>query len=340
MAHKISIIIPVYNTASQLLDQAIKSCEKQTFEDIEIVIVDDGSTDEATLKYLADIEKQQPEGKIKIAHIPNGGVSNARMQGVKLASGKYVTFLDSDDVLSPIFCECLYTIITQTGSDMAGCGNFRFRDISECDFTGNIPSYYANIEEVNGKSESPVCTYKKSEYLLGGILGATDAPAFYTLWAKLLLREKVLDNCRVYSDIARGEDMLAVFEYLTACDRIAVIKDKLYFYNEGNDDSVTKKSNPRQMTVALAWIEMYDICCNKGYDSLREKAAVKAVMGLIDAISGAGRNKGASQVGFYADKIGRFHSYFKLLSRSNRIKAVIIMRVPFIYTLMARIRSK
>ena len=66
-------------------------------------------------------------------------------------------------------------------------------------------------------------------------------------------------------------------KYLTACDRIAVIKDKLYFYNEGNDDSVTKKSDPRQMTVALAWIEMYDICCNKGYDSLREKAAVKAV---------------------------------------------------------------
>lgn len=329
MEHEISIIIPVYDTSPELIEKSLASCLNQSFRDIEVVIVDDGSSNEATVSCLDEIEARKMDVDVVVRHIPNGGVSAARMEGAGTATGKYITFLDSDDMLHSSFCERMYHVLKATDSDMVACGNFCFSGDGECD---GLLSASEEAKEV--------CTYEKAENLAGGIFGATKAPAFYTLWAKLMRRDIFLDTCSIYKDIARGEDMVTVFEYLTACNKIAVIKDKLYFYNEGNEDSVTKKADARQMTVALAWIAMYDIICDRGYESLREPAAVKTIGAIIDAISGAGKNRGAEKVYYYASQIKRFHKYFSLLSHSNRVKAVIIMRTPFIYRLLARIRQR
>lgn len=100
----ISIIIPVYNT-SQYLDRCLKSVINQTYKNIEIIIINDGSTDNSEQIALNYAQNNQ---KIKVKSIKHSGVANARNIGLKLATGLYVGFVDSDDYIEPDMFECLY----------------------------------------------------------------------------------------------------------------------------------------------------------------------------------------------------------------------------------------
>ena len=118
---KVSVIIPCYNSGNTLL-RTVKSVEVQTFKDIEIIVVNDGSTDNSTLDILNKISK-----KIKVINQENKGLSAARNRGIKDAKGEYILPLDSDDYLLPIFIEraleefnnndtnCVYTNIFMFG---------------------------------------------------------------------------------------------------------------------------------------------------------------------------------------------------------------------------------
>ena len=98
---KLSIIMPVYNV-EDYLDEALNSAESQTLKDIEIICVNDGSTDNS----LAILEKHAKKDKrIKVINQENQGVSKARNAGMKAATGKYIYFFDSDDVLAPYIME-------------------------------------------------------------------------------------------------------------------------------------------------------------------------------------------------------------------------------------------
>lgn len=108
-----SIIIPIYNT-EEYLGRCVASAIQQTFHNIEIILVDDGSTDGCPA--LCD-EYAQKDNRIKVVHKENGGLSDARNAGIHIATGKYILFLDSDDYLERNACEQLYPA-TKTGSDI------------------------------------------------------------------------------------------------------------------------------------------------------------------------------------------------------------------------------
>ena len=113
----ISVILPIYNV-SDYLDRCMKSVINQTYKNIEIIMVDDGSTDDSALK--CD-EYKEKDDRIVVFHKENGGLSDARNYGIKRASGDYITCVDSDDFVDLDYIEYLYSLITKYNVKMSIC---------------------------------------------------------------------------------------------------------------------------------------------------------------------------------------------------------------------------
>ena len=113
----ISIIVPVYNTECYII-KCIKSIQNQTYKNLEIILIDDGSNDKSgkICDLFADIDS-----RIKVIHTENRGVSKARNLGINISSGKYIAFVDSDDSISPFFVEELYKVSILYNVNVAVC---------------------------------------------------------------------------------------------------------------------------------------------------------------------------------------------------------------------------
>ena len=114
----ISVIIPIYKV-EEYLDHCIKSIVEQTYRKLEIILVDDGSPDKCPLKCDEWAER---DGRIRVIHKKNGGLSDARNVGMSIATGSYISFIDSDDWISPDFYEKLYRSITESNAQIAASG--------------------------------------------------------------------------------------------------------------------------------------------------------------------------------------------------------------------------
>ena len=121
---EISVIVPVYNVEKYLV-QCIESIKMQTFENWELILVDDGSQDNSGM--ICD-EYAQKDNRIKVVHQKNRGVSTARNSGVKFATGKYISFVDSDDYIVPNFFEIMLEKLIAYKADMVRCGFYEFND--------------------------------------------------------------------------------------------------------------------------------------------------------------------------------------------------------------------
>ena len=113
----ISVILPIYNVA-QFLPRCIESVCRQTYDNLEIILVDDGSPDEC-----GDICEKYAEkdNRIVVVHKQNGGLSDARNKGAEIANGEYITFIDSDDYVTDTYVEYLYSLIEKYGTRMSLC---------------------------------------------------------------------------------------------------------------------------------------------------------------------------------------------------------------------------
>ena len=124
---RISVIVPVYNV-ERYLEQCVDSIRMQNYEDLEIILVDDGSKDRS-----GEICDRYAEGdpRIRVIHQENGGLSAARNTGIRSCTGDYVAFIDSDDCIAPQFIRCLYEALVSTDCQASGCGYQRFTDGEE-----------------------------------------------------------------------------------------------------------------------------------------------------------------------------------------------------------------
>ncbi len=116
----ISVIVPVYR-AEKCLSQCVDSILAQTFQDFEILLIDDGSPDQSGA--LCD-EYAAHDSRIRVFHKENGGVSSARNLGMAQAVGTYIAFADSDDWMEPEELEVLHGLIVEHGADSAGCAHY------------------------------------------------------------------------------------------------------------------------------------------------------------------------------------------------------------------------
>ena len=148
----ISVIVPVYNVA-QYLEKSIASIQKQTYQHLEIILVDDGATDESGR--LCDAIAEQDD-RVSVLHKKNEGLSQARNDGMKQAHGDYLIFIDSDDYIHPEMIQSLYEQLIQEDADVSSCG---------------VMNVYANDESPQSTNQDDyfVCDSQTflREYLIG-----------------------------------------------------------------------------------------------------------------------------------------------------------------------------
>lgn len=206
MKYKISIVVAVYN-AEKYLPRCLDALVNQTLKEIEILCVDDGSTDSAP-QIVDQYAEKYPE-KIKAFHKENGGEFTTRNYGLERATGEYVTFVDNDDWVEKDWAEKLYNVAKSNNADLAVCGFERIDLETNKVVAKDMTGYGTCVKEIVNNDDYMVFI--------------NPAP-----WNKIYKREKVKDlrflNFRGFND------MIFLTSSFTKIDKIAFIPDVLYHY--------------------------------------------------------------------------------------------------------------
>lgn len=216
MDYKVSVIIPIYNGESYL-HRCIDSILNQSFKAFELLLIDDGSTD-STFSICS--EYASIDNRIKMIRLKNGGVGNARNQGLSMATGDYVCFVDCDDYVTPNYIKNLI-------SHSNDCDMVISSAIYESDDKRKFaPSKYACF----GKSK--LCQLVEED-----IITRKTFP-----WAKLYKRSIIEAKSLSFPiDMPIGEDAVFLFSYISVCNTVKVVSDCDYIYQVAMEDSLTKK---------------------------------------------------------------------------------------------------
>ena len=222
----ISIIVPVYNV-SKYLKKCIESLINQSYKNVEIILVDDGSNDES--EKICDKYKND-DNRIVVIHKKNNGVSSARNCGIDAANGKFVCFVDGDDYVMPDYVEYLYNLINKNNAEISITtemfGNF------DNNQTKKVTEKIWNNEDA---CEAILC-YKVP-------IG---------VYCKLFNREFLMKNkIRFFEDIFMGEGFNFNISAFQNADKVVVGNKKVYFYRRDNSTSATTKFSIKKCENSL-----------------------------------------------------------------------------------------
>lgn len=221
-----SVVIPVYQ-AKTYLARCVDSWLGQTEHNLELILVDDGSTDGSG--ELCD-ELSGKDQRIRVIHQKNAGVSAARNAGIHEACGEFLLFTDSDDYVAPDYLERMSRCQMETDSDLVLCGFHHLYD-------------GADIWKVPGKT----CSYRMEEFS-EVFLDLYEKSYLNMPWNKLFRRELVGS---FDSSLSLGEDLLFNLEYLRRCRRVSVLAEPLCYYIQ-EESRVTLSSRKRKNRMELA----------------------------------------------------------------------------------------
>ncbi|GAE30023.1 glycosyltransferase [Alkalihalobacillus hemicellulosilyticus] len=240
MQPKISIIVPIYNREKELA-RCLQSLLKQTFKEIEIILINDGSTDDSVELIHHYAEKDE---RIVVINQNNKGVSIARNQGLLMAKGKYVGFVDSDDWVELTMYERLFQIAEEREADVVMCSYVR-------EFLGGSKEKQLSEQKIIHLQGKQVQT-NLLRRLIGPIRHELGQPemldAWGTVWSKLYRRDVLRISQATFvnlDEIGTNEDTLFNMQVLTCAQSFVFYNQPFYHYWRGNDKSVTAihKSN-------------------------------------------------------------------------------------------------
>jgi len=237
----ISIIVPVYNVESYI-DRCIKSILSQTFQDYELIIVDDGSPDNCPK--ICD-EWAIKDKRIKVIHQKNQGLSAARNTGIKFSEGKYLTFIDSDDWITDSMVQDLYDLIEKTEADISVCG------FTKTESEENLVDSKRSVEEK---------IYTRDEFMKI-ILRVNSNRCIHYAWAKLY-RRSVIETVEHYPVGMLNEDVEGMFKAVIKSNKIAETTKVGYFYYENIDSISRKKFGENFLSLNKVWKRILEISEN------------------------------------------------------------------------------
>ena len=225
----ISIIVPVYN-AEKYLEKCISSIVNQTCKDIEIVCVDDGSTDKSGS--ICE-EWGKKDFRIRVYHKINGGLMSAWQYGVARAKGEYIGFVDSDDWVDADMYETMVSCAKREKCDLICVA-------LQCDYTdGSIEKESTNMKErLYSKEEIRTIIFPKL-LTSKNIHTRFISPNRVTKLFRRELLLKIIDDC--FTDVSIGEDLVTTFNYLQICDSIYFIENYYPYHYRINVDSMIQK---------------------------------------------------------------------------------------------------
>ena len=244
----VSIIVPVYNV-QEYIARCLKSLIFQSYSDIEIIVVNDGSTDDSEEIIL--VFKKLFPNKIIYVRKDNGGPSSARKKGLSVASADWVTFVDSDDWLHPCAIEWMLKKQKEDNSDCVYCTfGFSYMDRRDAIPTGIVsPATKENILKYGNN----------------------------TFWGKLWNRLFLIENAHFY-DIWH-EDVAEVGALLSKIDKISYLPEPIYFYYQDNESSIThgREYNERRLEL----LDAVDLCITNFSNDYSDELKIKLYHMLI-----------------------------------------------------------
>jgi len=231
----ISVIIPIYNT-EKYLKKCLKSVINQSYKNLEIILVNDGSTDNSTVICNDFADK---DSRIKVIHCKNQGVSTARNIGIDLAKGDYINFLDSDDWLEQDTYENLVNCVIQYKVEVI------------------LFEYLINFE--NG--EEIIKTHKRYHGYISKeeAISITIAPINRFSVTKLY-KKNILKNIRYSQHIYIGEDTLFACEAIKEASQIYYLSKPLYHYLQSSNSATRSVFNERKLTGIKAYSQLLKMC--------------------------------------------------------------------------------
>lgn len=304
----ISIIVPVYNVC-EYLETCIKSIIFQDYKNLEIILVDDGSTDSSGL--ICDKYKDIDE-RIKVIHKENGGLSDARNVGIKFSSGKYIGFVDSDDWVSKSMYSTLIKMCQENKASIAVCERILVE-----------PNYIIN----DGKSEQILVTdtnealdilYKNKKY-------------YSHAWNKLYKRE-IFENL----EFPKGktfEDIRIMHEVFSKAERIVFIDKGLYYYR-CRENSIARVNNYEM------WRSYFDAYVQRGNSKFtkgREKYLYSNLLEVAEYLKSVD-DKPKEYSGFMINK--KLMKFFSLsFGIKILVRTFIVCYIPFLIIVYKKIKK-
>lgn len=238
---EVSVIVPVYQV-EQYLRQCLDSILKQTFQDMEIILVDDGSKDNSGK--ICD-EYALKDNRVKVIHQVNKGLSDARNTGMNQMSGKYFMFVDSDDYISELMVEKLYEKAEETGADIVCC-NFEYF------WKNNEKASYSTKQRSEVLNSSEIFNHRKNEKNYG----------FWTVAWNKLHKSSSMNSFRFRSGKIHEDEFWANDIYQKDL-KVVTIEDSLYYYRQRHNSIVNIKNIKKEFDLIEAFQERIQIYLNQ-----------------------------------------------------------------------------
>lgn len=218
---KMSIILPIYNV-EKYLRQCLESVVKQSLKEIEIICVNDGSTD-----HCEDIinEYAAKDNRVKVINKKNGGLGAARNTGLDAARGEYIWFVDSDDFIAPEACEKIYTLGNNNNSDV---------------ILMDVALFWSKVDPILDFLDTDKYKLMAKE----GNFRIEDAPWIlqtHSVWSRVYKREFLLNNGIRNPEQRFGEDMLYSYMIAVYAERMIILPEKLYYYRQNRKGSLLEQ---------------------------------------------------------------------------------------------------
>lgn len=234
MLELVSVVVPVYKV-EKYLEQCVESIRGQTYTNLEIILVDDGSPDNCAL--LCD-EWLEKDSRIQVIHKSNGGLSDARNAGIEVCTGDYLAFIDSDDWIEPDYVEKMLATAKNKDADIVACSFVN--EYEEIDQSELHPKelFVGNTEQ------ALMLLYDNTRIVVA-------AMKFY--------RRRIWEKTRF--PVGRlYEDALTTYKAFDLADRIAQIPDGLYHYRIREGSIMTSKFSLKTVGISDVWKENYEFC--------------------------------------------------------------------------------
>ena len=312
----ISVIVPVYNV-EKYLPKCLDSLLAQTWQELEVIVVDDGSPDNSW-----DImqEYARRDSRVRLIRQKNGGLSAARNAGVEAAQGEWIGFLDSDDYVAPEMYETLYRAAVERDAQMAVC-NFTYVDVE-----GNLLPQRSPIT----KDE----TLTREEILVR--LSGPMAWYYATAWNRLYRRELFGD---VRFPVGKfHEDEYTAHLFYWQCERVAIVKEAMYYYVQQDGSIMHTESVRRQVDGIQGMLERADFALEHEVYSLAFASCNGALGRIVSAKGGSEEEcqalrQAREQADRVVDQLLRVPGY-----RTEKAKVALFRLSPGLYRAALKMR--
>lgn len=320
----ISIIVPVYNAEKYLIN-TVDSILAQTYKEFELILVDDGSKDSSLKLCNAILKKDE---RVIVLHQENQGASAARNAGIKIAKGKYICFIDSDDYIEKDMLECLITNAENYNVDISCCG------LVQVALDGEIKNHYCHGEKKY---------FTDMKELMGNFfINPVYKEILYGPYNKIIRRE-ILQEVKFNKKYIVAEDLLFNFECLEKAKSFYLENRELYHYIKRENSISTSKFSEKEFD----YIYVADILLNKvreKYPSLLEIATVWNYQQKLNICHRLWLNKEYKRkyIKLYCEWkefcIKNKKIVWKNIMKKNKLEYIILCYCPWLFQIIKKLK--